>query len=361
MTSTDPSIAANPPPATAPERGGGDLAAPGGGLRVLAVTNMWPNSRSQDGIFVRDQVESLRALGVEVDVEIVRSLRGRLDYLWANARVRRRLGAARQEGRPYDLLHVHYGLTLYATLLVSLPRVVTFYGSDVNSPVERRLSRLVMRGVARRVYVSSRLAATMNDAAADVIPNGVDLSVFTPGDRPEARLRFGFGQDEHAILFGGRPEDEVKGHDVFDEVLAVLRGRGSPVRELVLTAPGQPRSDVIAKLDAADCLLFSSRYGSEGSPTVVKEAAAMGLPIVTVDVGDVSEILAGVGPGSVVAFPEPWGSDAARAELVRALADATAGALAARSRSNGRERTDWLDLRSVAERTISLYREVIEP
>jgi glycosyltransferase involved in cell wall biosynthesis len=346
MTSTDPSIAAS-------------LAAPGDGLRVLAVTNMWPTSRSQVGSFVRDQVESLRALGVEVDVEIVRSLRGRLDYLWANARVGRRLDAARREGRPYDLVHVHYGLTLYATLLVPLPRVVTFYGSDVNTRVERRLSRLVTRGVARRVYVSRRLATTMNDAAADVLPNGVDLSVFTPGDRPAARLRFGVGEDEHAILFGGGPENEVKGYDVFEDVLGVLRGRGSPVLELILTTPGQPRSDVVAKLDAADCLLFTSRYRSEGSPTVVKEAAAMGLPIVTVDVGDVSEILAGVAPGSIVAFPEPWGSDAARAELVRALADATAGVLAAGSRSNGRERTDWLDLRRVAERTISLYREVL--
>lgn len=356
MTPTDPSIAA---PAADPWTDGRDLAAPGGGLRVLAVTNMWPNNQSQDGIFVRDQVESLRALGVEVDVEIVRSLRGRLDYLWSNARVRRRVAAARRGGRPFDLVHVHYGLTLYATLLVALPRVVTFYGSDVNSPVERRLSRLVMGGVARRVYVSSRLAATMNDAAADVIPNGVDLSVFTPGDRPAARLRFGVEEHEHRILFGGRPEDGVKGYDVFDDVLRVLRGRGSLVRELILTSPGQPRSDVVAKLAAADCLLFCSRYGSEGSPTVVKEAAAMGLPIVTVDVGDVAEILAGVTPGSVVAFPEPWGSDAARAELVRALAEATAGVLAAGSRSNGRERTGWLDLHRVAERTISLYREVL--
>ncbi len=322
------------------------------------MTNMWPNSKSADGIFVRDQVESLRALDVDVDVEIVRSLRGRMDYLVAPFRIRRRVVAAQRSGRPYNLVHVHYGLTLLAALLVrAVPRVVTFYGSDVNSPVERRLSRLGMVGVAKRVYVSARLAATMGDDDGEVIPNGVDFSVFVPGDRTVARRRFSIEDSEYAVLFGGRPDDTVKGYDIFRDVLSDLGRRGLRIRELVLTAPGQPRSDVIAKYDAADCLLFCSRQGSEGSPTVVKEAAAMGLPTVTVDVGDVSEILGEVAPGGVVAFPQPWGDDAATQRLVAALADETAKVLTQAVRSNGRQRVGWLDLHRVAERMISVYRE----
>jgi glycosyltransferase involved in cell wall biosynthesis len=344
-----------------PEQDANSIDLPGRGLRVLAVTNMWPARGSHRGIFVRDQVESLRTLGVDVDVEVVGNDRGSKDYLLAIPRVRRRVQGEERVGRPYDVVHVHYGLTSLATRFAgAVPKVLTFYGSDVNSPIERRLSRVGMgAGVARRVYVSARLARTLGDNAGEVIPNGVDFSVFAPGDRTEARRRLGIDKQEQVVLFGGNPADAVKGHDVFTDVLAALRARGLPVRELLLTAPDQPLSGVVARLDAADCLLFSSRYGSEGSPTVVKEATAMGLPVVSVDVGDVSEILAEVTPSAVITFPQPWGSDTARAELVATLADQTAVVLAEGSRSNGRDRNSWLDLPLIARRVVSVYRDVI--
>ena len=86
----------------------------------------------------------------------------------------------------------------------------------------------------------------------------------------------------------------------------------------------------------------------------------MGLPVVSVDVGDVSEILAEVTPSRVVAFPQPWGTDGARAELVTSLSDEAARVLAEGSRSDGRERNSWLDLPRVAARLVSVYREVID-
>ena len=95
---------------------------------------------------------------------------------------------------------------------------------------------------------------------------------------------------------GDAPTDAVTGYDLFTEVLAVLRVLGFPVRVLLLTGPDQSMAQVVANFDAADCLLFCSRYGSEGSPTVVKEATAMGLPVISVDVGDLSQVLARVTP-----------------------------------------------------------------
>ena len=301
------------------------------------------------------------ALGVDVDVEVVGNTRGSKDYLLAIPRVRRRLRAEQRAGRAYDVVHAHYGLTSLATRFVGpVPRVLTFYGSDINLPTERRLSRLGTGGVAKRVYVSERLARTVGDTASEVIPNGVDFNVFAPGDRTAARRRFGIDERELVVLFAGKPAVAQKGYDVFSDVVAGLRRRGLPVRELLLTASGQSRADVVAKLDAADCLLFCSRYGSEGSPTVVKEATVMGLPVVSVDVGDVSEILAEVTPSRVVAFPQPWGTDGARAELVTSLSDEAARVLAEGSRSDGRERNSWLDLPRVAARLVSVYREVID-
>ena len=330
-------------------------------LRVLAVTNMWPTQTSHKGSFVRDQVESLRALGVEVDIEIVGGNRGRTDYLRAMRRVRRRVLSEKQLGRPYDVLHVHYGLTALATRFAgAVPQVLTFYGTDANSTFERTLSRLGMgRTTVRRIYVSERLARMMRDDDGDVIPNGVDFSIFTPGNRAAARRRLGIEEHEQVVLFGSNPDISVKGYDVFADVLAALRERGLPVRELLLSGPDQLAADLVAKLDAADCLLFCSRHGQEGSPTTVKEAAAVGLPVVSVDVGDVSEILANVVPSAVVAFPQPWGTDETRPKLIATLAEETARVLATGSRSDGRDRNQQLDLPQIARRVLSVYEAAI--
>jgi teichuronic acid biosynthesis glycosyltransferase TuaC len=324
-------------------------------LRVLAVTNLWPVGESYRGIFVKEQVEALRRVGVDVDVEVVAQDRGKVDYVLAAARVRRRARSG-----AYHLVHVHYGMAAWAARFVSrIPRVLSIYGSDVNVPWQRAVTKIGSMGTAARIYVSPNLAANSGDPAGHVIADGVDFSLFAPGDRVQARAALGILADEVAVLFGGHPDNAVKGHDVFTDVLAELRRRGIPAREIVLAGAGQPRSAVPAKFAAADVLLFTSRKGSEGSPSVIKEASVMGLPVVSVDVGDVAEVLTGVAPSAVVEFPEPWGSEAARTELVAALADRTVEVLGCGERSNGRERNARLDSERVAEQVVAVYRQVL--
>jgi glycosyltransferase involved in cell wall biosynthesis len=326
------------------------------GLRVLAVTNLWPVGESFRGIFVKEQVEALRRLGVHVDIEIVAQQRGKADYFLAAQRIRARL----KQGR-YDLIHVHYGMAALAARLGggNLPRVMSLYGSDINVRYQRALTRLGLPGVEARIYVSQNLATNAGDADGVVIADGVDFTLFTPGERLKARSVHGIGPDEKAILFGGHPNNGVKGYDIYAAVLAELAQRGIPVKELLIVAPNQPRSAVPAKFDAADVLLFTSRKGSEGSPSVLKEATAMGLPVVSVNVGDAEKLLNGITPSQVVDFPEPWGEDEAKAKLIRLLADRTADVLAANSRSNGRERNEWFSSERVAEQVIEVYRQVM--
>jgi teichuronic acid biosynthesis glycosyltransferase TuaC len=321
-------------------------------LRILAVTNLWPVGDDHTGVFVLDLVESVRALGHHVQVEIVAQRNGRADYLLAVPRLRRAF-----QREPWDVVHLHFGMTALTARLAGIgPRVLTLYGSDVNVRWKHWITRLGSGGIAERIYVSRRLATAAGDPDGLVIPNGVDRRTLTPGDRAVARSELGFEPHERVVLFGANPRRAVKGHDVFRDVLAALVTRGFPVRELVLTEPGQDRVRVARKFDAADVLLFTSVRGSEGSPTVVKEAAAMGLPVVSVELGDVAEILAGVEPSSVVAFPDHADSLVARAALVESLADAVAAVLAEGRRSNGRELTSWLDLPLVAQRVVDVYR-----
>ncbi|MBQ1030131.1 glycosyltransferase [Micromonospora parva] len=324
-------------------------------LRILAVTNLWPEQGSYRGIFVQRQVSALRALGHHVDVEVVAQSRGKLDYFTAASRIRRRARSG-----AYDIVHVHYGMTAPAARLAGHPaRVLSLYGSDVNAPRQRFMTKLGWGGTRARIYVSRRLAETAGDAAGHVVANGVDFQLFQPGDRFAARQALGIAPDARVVLFGADPGRAVKGYDVFRDALAELRRQDPSVQELILSAPGQPEADLVRKYDAADVMLFTSRPGSEGSPTVVKEATAMGLPVVTVDVGDVGEVLADVRPGAVVPFPAGPLTGAARDHLVSELANRVREVLHHGVRANGRERSSWLDERLVAQRIAEIYRSVL--
>jgi glycosyltransferase involved in cell wall biosynthesis len=324
-------------------------------LRILAVTNLWPVGDSFRGIYVKEQVEALRRLGMHVDVELVAQERGKADYFLAAQRVSQRVRSGN-----YDVVHIHYGMSAFAARFIrEVPKVLSLYGSDINVGWQHAMTRMGLPGVRARIYVSENLAVNAGDEHGHIIADGVDFTLFRPGDRAAARAHFGFADDEKVVLFGGHPANQVKGYDVFTDVLAELRSRGVNVRELVLAAPATPRLDVPRKFDAADVLLFTSRKGSEGSPSVIKEATAMGLPVVTVSVGDAYKLLGGVEPSEVVEFPEPWGTDDARAKLIHLLADRTADVLAAGSRSNGRERNRWLDAEQVARQVIEVYRQVL--
>lgn len=128
---------------------------------------------------------------------------------------------------------------------------------------------------------------------------------------------------------------------------------------MILPAPGQTRADVRPKFNAADVLLFTSLKGFEGSPTVVKEATAIGLPVVTTDVGDVADVLAGVTPSATVGWPEPWGTPEARAQLIAGLTDEVAKVFDAGTRSNGRTVNAWLSWDRIGRTTIEMYRSVL--
>jgi glycosyltransferase involved in cell wall biosynthesis len=94
-------------------------------------------------------------------------------------------------------------------------------------------------------------------------------------------------------------------------------------------------------MNASDCLLVAS--DSEGSPTVVQEALACGLPIVSVPVGDIAERLRDVNHSRVV----PRG----KAALASAIVELTRKPL----RSNGRAKISEISLDAIAGQLKGLY------
>ncbi len=330
-----------------------------GGPRALVLTNMWPTAGDPArGTFVSRQVEDVRLAAPEWTLELMQidGRRGRLEYGRAVTRLRRRLRSG-----AYDLVHAHYGLTgAVAATQRDAPVVVTLHGSDLNIRWQRRISRFGVSRAAARIYVSARLRR-LDGGDGEVIPCGVDLDAFRPASRHAARDRIGVDPDGVVVLFPGDPARPVKDHALFRATLGVLPPRW---RERVrpATLGGVRPEDVPHHLCAADAVLLTSRY--EGAGSVAKEAVACGVPIASVDVGDVAHAVAGV-PGCAVAGRDP--GSLARA-LVRALElgaepEPEGGQpSAARQRVAGVGRQRLIDLRmdagSVAARVLSVYRRV---
>ncbi len=313
-------------------------------MKVLFVI---PGQRQGSSmIFVQRQAESLRREGIEVHSFYLRSRTS----LRALVREADRFRGELRRLRP-DLVHAHFGTmtAMFAALAAAgTPLVITYRGGDLNRgqgmrpALGRVLSQLAALRARRIVCVSRQLRERLwwRRARVAVLPSGVDKHQFRPQPREAARWALGWDLHDRVVLFNA-------GHDPCNKrldlaVAAVARAPG--LRLEVLDGEVDPeRVPVI--MNASDCLLVTS--DREGSPTVVQEALACGLPVVSVDVGDVAERLEGICHTRIV--PREPG------EIAAALVELTARPV----RTNGPERCQDISLDRIARRLCEIYCEAI--
>jgi len=324
---------------------------------ILVVTNMWPEpERPVYGIFVRRQVESLRARGIRCDVLYIRGYLSPLAYLLAAMHLA--LSSLRWRGR-YRLVHVHAGeAALSARFHLGTPMIVTYHGDDIlgnpranglvpfssriRSALVRAHSRLFSATIAQSRQMHERLPAATRKRNT-VLSMGVDGRDFRPLDRAECRRRLGWDEQGFVALFAGTNPDSPRKRRFLAEAACERASAG--VGGVRLHVAGNvPPDEMPLLMNAADCLLITSSI--EGSPCVVKEALMCNLPVVATDVGDVAEQLDGVTPSRICPAD------------VDAIASAICELAAARRRSNGRETAGDLDEARIAERIAELYRAV---
>jgi glycosyltransferase involved in cell wall biosynthesis len=257
-----------------------------------------------------------------------------------------------------QVIHAHYGTVtaLFAALGAGrIPLVITYRGSDLNRlpsarglrPAAARLfSQVAALKAARIVCVSRQLKNLLwwRRARVTVLPSGVDPEVFRPQTQNNARSDLGWREEERVVLFNAGRDARNKRLDLAQDAVAEARRWAPGVRLEVLDGRVAPER-VPAMMNAADCLLVTS--DSEGSPTVVQEALATNLPVVSVDVGDIREQLDGVAC-SRVAERDPHALGRALAEILNPP-----------RRSDGRRKAQEFSSQLVARELGRLYCEAV--
>ncbi len=320
-------------------------------LRILMVTGAYPaDYRPHWGTFIKSQVDSLIAQGLEV--EVIRPRPGPMPwrYLTASAQVFCKTLTGR-----YDVVHGHYGLwCLVARLQWTTPVVASFLGSDLlSTPTENgvyarkdffvvHVSQWLSRRMDAVIVKSEQMRRLVPSDDVFIIPNGVDFKLFRPISRADARAALGWKPDGYYVLFGNNPDIPRKGYPLAQAATERLRDRGVSA-ELVI-ANGLPQTAVVQYINASNALLLPSIH--EGSPNIVKETMACSVPVVATDVGDVKQVI-GRTQGCYVCPRDP-----------EALATALEKALQHSGPTTGRADIAHLELSVVARQVITVYETV---
>jgi teichuronic acid biosynthesis glycosyltransferase TuaC len=303
-------------------------------------------------IFARRQAESLAQAGVTVEVFHLRSRTSPSTLLAEFRRFRSVFASFRPQ-----VVHAHFGTmtAMFAAIAAGrCPLVITYRGGDLNpvpsargprATVGRFLSQLAALRAARIVCVSRGLAQRLwwRRARITVLASGVDSEMFCPEPRGVARARLGWREEERIVLFNAGHDPRNKRLDLAHAALAQTKLARPGVRLEVLDGYVPP-ARIPTLMNAADCLLVTS--DSEGSPTVVQEALASNLPVVSVEVGDIPERLKGVACSRIVAR-DP-------AALARAVVDL----VETPRRSDGRRKAAEFCSHRIAGELARLYRTI---
>ncbi|MGC2474308.1 MAG: glycosyltransferase [Candidatus Sulfotelmatobacter sp.] len=319
-------------------------------MRVLYVIPC--RAEGNEFVFAKRQIACLEAAGITTRSFFVTS-RTSISFLF------RALYRLKDEIRRFhpDVVHAQFG-TVNGILCVcagASPLVVTFRGGDLNPTREvtrirslagRLLSQLTALRAESTICVTERLRNRLwlRRDRSRVIPNGLDLSLFVPIPKLEARKAVGWQATERIVLVNAGRNEHVKRLDL---ALAAIQHAKRSVNDLrcEVLRGDTPAEKMPFYLNAADCLLVTSDW--EGSPNIVKEALACNLPVVSVDVGDVPERLSEVIP-SRIAERSP-----------EALARCLTEVLQENRRSNGREKIVPLSDTAIADKILEVYRHVI--
>jgi len=254
-------------------------------IRVLAVTNTYPTADAPgDTPCVKDQILALRAQGVKADLLLIDRSERKLSY----ARAAWQLFLTSFQSERYDLIHAFYGHSgLLARLQLRCPVVVTFRGSDLLGRRDGAIGKIVAKLVEGVIVMSEEMKRASKRKDAHIIPFGVNSMLFAPCPKEQTRRDLGLSLGAKLVLFPWDPARREKRFDIVEAAIQILQKEYESVH--LVTVFNKPHEVVAKHMNACDVMVLAS--DREGAPMAVREAMACNLPIVSVDVGDVRQII----------------------------------------------------------------------
>lgn len=249
----------------------------------------------------------------------------------------------KQERLRYDVVSCHYYLSGLIGLEIKktfhIPMLITFHtlglmknlvarSEEERESTDRIKAELLLVQLADKVVATSETDAEYIRTLYNGHPNniivlkpGLNLDLFYPSSKEEARKKIGAPKDQKLLLFVGRIEP-LKGIDVLLYAIKVLLNTNPEMKVCVwivggdISKPSEEWPNELKKLseirtlldisasvtfvgrkeqeelpnyyNAADLLVMPSHYESFGITAV--EAMACGVPVITTDVTGVSDL-----------------------------------------------------------------------
>lgn len=312
-------------------------------MKIAQVVSTYPPYRGGMGNVACEYTERLRARGLNVHVftPLYESVADDPKYVH---RVTSPLHAGNAGFVPslfrrlkgFDVVHLHYPFfggaepTVVGNALSQHQKLVLTYHMDAVADglrgavfnLHRKLLLPWIVSRADKVFVSSHdyyktsslYPLLLDDHRVDVLPFGVDLDRFTPGQDPELRASYKFNEKDVVFVFVGGL-DQAHYFKGFPVLLAALVGLAHYPWKLLVVGDGELRASFEQQtqaaglahrvvfagsldnetlpraLRAADIHVFPSTERSEAFGLVALEAAASGIPSIASDLPGVRGVV----------------------------------------------------------------------
>jgi glycosyltransferase involved in cell wall biosynthesis len=235
-------------------------------------------------------------------------------------------------------------------------------------------ARMTFVAPSRWMAERARASGLLRERVVEVIPNGIDMEKYSPGDSLAARDRLGLPRKRRLILFGARHalSDRNKGAaelcaalgqlpvELREQSTLVLFGETARAplsdfnMEVVNRGEISDEAEIVDLYRAADLLVVCSR--EENLPNMISEALACGLPCAAFNVGGIADQVIHRQTGCLAPASDAGALAIEIAWLLEHAGPQSSLALNARQHAAAN-----FSLEQVARRHLELYRRSVEP
>ncbi len=260
-------------------------------MKVLHITNNYPTKKFPIfGIFVKEQIASLEAIGLNNEVFFINGREnGRLEYFKRVFTLRKTL-----RSNNYDIIHCHHALSLFCLILTGLSKKFKVITSFQNDPVNE-LGRYIYYFLNKfsNGFIFKNNSSFKKGKYAFYLPNGVNINFFKPIDKKIAREKLNLNLNDIYVLFvSSNYIRKQKRYDKFRKTLHILKTDYNYINIKEIKMTNIKRNKIPYYFNAVDLHLLTSDF--EGSPNSVKESLACDTPVVSTNVGNVHHLLDGM-------------------------------------------------------------------